>query len=411
MTFSDNKSSHRTKQSLHPVFSLPALRRGGAFWIGLGLLGLLCSATVAAAPNSIQSDFDDDAVLVTLNASAPVSDRIPSSPKAMAREVQRLISEARRSGDPRFLGYAERLFDQQDSQVNQQASPKLTDELLVLRATLAQSLHQFDAARQDLNTVLDRSEAPIQRAQALVTLANIEMVQGHYDLAQPLCEQLTTEFPGLIAASCSAQVAARTGSAEAAYDNLVAKTQSLRKATTQEYLWAQGTLGDIAAQLGQASAAAHWQRVLSQDPDDLYIRAQLADWYLVNEKPDQALAVTEGYDAVDNLAVIRAIAMRRVNDPGKKALASRLRERFEEAIWRGSMLHRRDLARFELDIEQRPEDAAAHAISNWATQREPLDTRLALRAAIAAQDSAALSKLRDWLKKKNQADARYPEES
>lgn len=400
----DKKAPHRTRQTLRSASSLSALRRGGAFWIGLGLLGLLSSATVVAAPSPIQSDFDDDTVLVTLPASAPANDRVPSSPEAMAREVKRLISEARRSGDPRFLGYAERLF-------KQQAGQDLTDSLRVLRGTLAQSLHQFDAARQDFKTVLSRSDVPTQRAQALLTLANIEIVQGNYNEAQAFCEQLTAERPGLIAASCHAQVAARTGAAESAYNQLAAVTRFGNGANNQGYLWAQGTLGDIAAQLGYASAAGHWQQVLSQDPDDLYIRAQLADWYVQNDNPEQALVLTEGYEAVDNLAVIRAIAMRRVNDPGEQALASRLRERFEEAIWRGSMLHQRDLARFELDIDQRPEDAAAHAISNWATQREPLDTRLALRAAIAAQDSAALSQLRAWLKQHNQADARYPEES
>lgn len=404
MTSSDNKTSNRTRQPLHPVLSLPALRRGGAFRVVPGLFSLLCSLTVAAAPGPIQSDFDGDAVLVTLPASAPASGDVPSSPEAMAQEVQNLISEARRSGDPRFLGYAERLF-------NQQTSQELNDELLVLRATLAQSLHRFDAARQDLQAVLDRSEAPALRAQALITLANIEIVQGRYDAAQALCKTLANERPGLIAASCHAQVTARAGAAQAAYNKLNAKTRSSGSAGIQERLWAHGTLGNIAAQLGQDSATSHWQWVLSQDPDDLYTRAQLADWYLNHEKPSQALALTEGYEAVDNLAVIRAIAMRRTNHPEAPALASRLRERFDEALWRGSMLHQRDLARFELDIEQRPGVAVQHAMANWATQREPLDTRLALRSATAAQDNKALARLRDWLKQKGQSDARYPEGS
>jgi tetratricopeptide (TPR) repeat protein len=322
----------------------------------------------------------------------------------MALEIRRLISEARRTGDPRFLGYAGRLFEQQ-------AGQELTDELLVLRGTLAQSLHHFDDARQDFKTVLKRSKAPAQRTQSLVTLANIEIVQGNYDLAQSFCEQLTKEHPGLIAASTCAQVAARAGSAKTAYQRLMTATRSASRTSAQEQLWAQGTLGDIAAQLGLRSAAVHWQRVLSQDPDDLYIRAQLADWYVRNDKPGQALTLTEGYEAVDNLAVLRAIAMRQLNHSDASALASRLRERFDEALWRGSMLHQRDLARFELDVEQQPEDALQYAMGNWESQREPLDTRLALRAALAAQDNAALSQLRGWLKTKHQRDARYPEGS
>ncbi|MEH6354789.1 MAG: hypothetical protein V7760_02035 [Marinobacter sp.] len=365
---------------------------------------MLYSATATAAPSPIQHDFDDSAVLVTLPASGPARDRAFSSPEAIAVEVKRLISEARLSGDPRFLGYAERLF-------KQQAGTQLTDALLVLRATLAQSLHQFDAARQDIQTVLDRSQSPTQRTQALLTLSNLEIVQGHYGLARTLCGQLTTEYPGLIAASCHAQVAARTGAAKAAYDTLIAITRAAVRATDQQRLWAEGTLGDIAAQLGQRSAIEHWYRVLNQYPDDLYTRAQLADWFLQADEPDQALALTEGYEAIDTLAVIRVIAMRRVDHPEAPALTLQLRERFDEALWRGSMLHQRDLARFELDIEQRPTAASQHAMANWASQREPLDTRLAIRAAVAAQDSTALNQLREWLKQQNQSDERYPEDS
>lgn len=404
MTYSDKKPSRRTQVPLHPAFSLPVLRHGGAFLIGLGLLGMLHTSVATAAPSPIQSDFDDDTVLVTLPSSAPTSDAAPPSPQTMALEIHRLISEARRTGDPRFLGYAGRLFDQQ-------AGQELTDKLLVLRGTLAQSLHHFDEARQDFKTVLKRSKAPAQRTQSLVTLANIEIVQGNYDLAQSFCEQLTEEHPGLIAASTCAQVAARAGSAKAAYQRLMAATRSASRTSAQEQLWAQGTLGDIAAQLGLRSAAVHWQRVLSQDPDDLYIRAQLADWYVRNEKPNLALTLTEGYEAVDNLAVIRAIAMRQANHPDAPALVSRLRERFDEALWRGSMLHQRDLARFELDVEQQPKEALQYAMGNWESQREPLDTRLALRAALASQDSVALNRLRAWLEAKNQRDARYPEGS
>lgn len=414
MTYSNKRSPHRTRPLSRLVFSLPALRGGEAFWstrawrasgwTGLGLLGLLCTAIAVAAPGPIQNHFENDAVLVALPASPSANNNAVSSPEALAQEIQRLITVARRSGDPRFLGYAEQLF-------NQQASLQLTDRLLVLRATLSQSLHKFEAAKQDLEAVLNRSDVPRQRAQALITLANIAMVQGHYERARPLCEQLTAEFPGLIAASCRAQVAARTGAGETAYRELTATIRATHSANPDNTLWAQGTLGDIAAQLNKDSAVAHWQGVLSQNPEDLYTRTQLADWYLQNGKPELALATTDDFEAVDSLAVIRAIALQRLTDPGAAALTARLRERFAEAKWRGAMLHQRDFARFVLDIERRPDQALQHAMANWATQREPADTRLALRAALAARDDAALGQIRDWLAQQNQSDARYPEES
>lgn len=399
MTSSNKKSLNQTRAISRRVTFPSALRRTGAFWLALALL---CCATATAAPGPIEADFDDNAVLMTLPDAAAASSDTLYSPAALTVEIQRLIDEARRSGDPRFLGYAERLF-------KRHSNTQLTDSLLVLRATLAQSLHRFESARQDLQTVLERSREPGQRAQALITLANIEIVQGNYTRAQPLCDQLTAEYPGLIAASCHAQVAARSGAPRAAYDTLAATIRSTDTTTSQQRLWAEGTLGDIAAQLGERSAIGHWYRVLNNDPDDLYTRAQLADWHLQTKEPDHVLAITEGYEAIDTLAITRAIAMRRIDHPGAQALALQLRERFDEALWRGSMLHQRDLARFELDIEQRPKAALQHAMANWDSQREPQDTRLALRAATAAQDDTALQQLHDWLRQQNQTDNRYPE--
>ena len=49
------------------------------------------------------------------------------------------------------------------------------------------------------------------------------------------------------------------------------------------------------------------------------------------------------------------------------------------------------------------------AADNWRSQREPLDTRLLLRAADAAGDNEPARKVRTWLKEQGQTDARYPE--
>lgn len=174
-------------------------------------------------------------------------------------------------------------------------------------------------------------------------------------------------------------------------------------------LWAEGTLGDLAAQLGLDSAAVHWGSVLQHAPDDLYTRAQLADWQLQAGNLRATLALTKGYDQVDALAVIRAIALREAGAPEADALTDSLRERFAEAQWRGTLLHQRDFARFQLDIENRPELALKHALANWETQREPLDTRLALRAAQSAGDPSALKRLHQWLAQYDQTDQRYPE--
>lgn len=400
--FSVNTKGSRTLLDLRPATFLPALR-GRAFWIGLGLAGLLLSPDpLQAAPSPIQSDFADDAVLATLPDSPPIPEQLPTTSTDLADRVQNLIGQARSTGDPRYLGYAERLFQRWPES-------QLDDRLLVLRATLSQSLHRFEQAREDLTLVLERSPNRQHRIQARLTLANLETVRGRYAEAQHHCHQLALEYPGLIAESCSAQAVARTGDPETAYRTLAALLARAEGERPTARLWAEGTLGDIAAQLGRDVAAKHWRHALSASPSDLYTRAQLADWHLQRRHYQAVLALTEGHEQVDSLAVIRAIAMLRGNHPEQAVLTRKLRERFSEARWRGALLHQRDYARFLLDVESRPEQALEHAWENWQSQREPLDTRLLLRAAQASGNKDTLAVLRQWLEQYGQTDARYPE--
>lgn len=383
-----------------PAFTLPALR-GRIFW----LVAAFAPFQAQAAPDPIITNFGDDPVLTELPSSAAAVLRETESPEKAGDRLQMLITQGRASGDPRYLGYAQTL-------VNRWPEEQMTDRLRVLRATLHQSLHQFDSARTDLERVISSSSDRQQRIQARLTLANLELVQGRYKEAERHCQALKSAYPGLIAQSCLASVQARTADPETAYRNLasqLADSINRQPADSTSRLWTEGTLGDIAAQAGLPEAKVHWQRVVKATPDDLYVRAQLADWHLGKGHFEQVLTLTRGFEAVDTLAVIRAIAMERVGHPGSSELNSRLRQRFEEARWRGALLHARDVARFELDIENQPQEALRLAIENWESQREPLDTRLLLRSALAANDTVQYQRVRDWLKEQGQSDARYPE--
>jgi tetratricopeptide (TPR) repeat protein len=361
----------------------------------------LLSGAVFAGPAPINTDFDELQILVTLPEPSLATTAPPSDPEQLADLIQAQIQQARSTGDPRFLGYAEGLLHQWDG--------SLTDRLRVLKATIDQSNHRFDIARNGLNDVLKSSTDRRQSLQALLMLANMELVQGRYDSAAQLCDQLTQRLPGLIAASCQAQAMARTGQAESANAQLKQHLGRSRNAPDNSRIWALGTLGDIAAQLDDPAAETHWRQVLAMAPDDLYTRAQLAEWHLSRGESEQTLALTKGYEAVDSLAVIRAIAMKQAGHPDAKRLSDALAERFAEARWRGNLLHQRDIARYQLDITGETSQALEHARTNWTDQREPADTRLLLRAASAAGDTNQLAAVREWLTKHDQRDARYPE--
>ncbi|MFC4257439.1 hypothetical protein ACFOZ5_00175 [Marinobacter lacisalsi] len=378
---------------------LPALR-GRVAW---GLLTLTVSAACLSEPAPIQTQFSDDQVLVTLPDLAPVTDTSFSNAGNLADQVQEHLNQARATGDPRFLGYAQRLL--QDWPEN-----RMTERLRVLRATLWQSLHRFDDARADLNRVLGGNPDRQQRIQALLTLANLEIVQGRYTEAEQACNRLQQHYPGLIAASCAAQVAARTGQAESAYQSLLAQAQQPQpRHSRASRAWAQGTLADIAAQLGREEAESHWRQTLALTPDDLYSRTQLADWLIQQRRYPDVIDLTDGHESVDALAVLRAIALEATGAPAAGALIQSLEERFAEARWRGNLLHQRDYARFLLDLQQQPQQALAHARDNWQDQREPMDTRLLLRAALASADDSTVTKTANWLATNRQQDARYPE--
>lgn len=377
----------------------PALR-GGVF---SGVLALTVATPALSAPAPINSEFSDDQVLLTLPDLAPTQLTDIRTAEQLADQVKTHLQRARSEGDPRFLGYAQRLLQGWPTD-------QMTDRLRVLRATLWQSLHRFEDARADLNRVLASDGRSQDHVQALLTLANLEIVQGRYADALTACNQFAEFYPGLIAASCQAQVLARTGQADAAYEDLKALTQQNQpQSNTTAMLWAEGTLADIAAQLGEPIAEQHWRNVLALDPDDLYSRTQLADWLIQAERYEQAVALTRGYNDVDSLAVLRAIALQATGSERAKGLIKSLDERFSEARWRGNLLHQRDYARFLLDLRQQPEEALKYARENWQDQREPMDTRLLLRAASASGDAAVAGSTTEWLATINQRDARYPE--
>ncbi len=398
--FNDSEPGERTHVRPQPAATCPALRRRAFRCLAL-TIGLVLPTTLLAAPVGIDIDFNDNDILATLPATAPVVNDQRSTAQQAADMVQRYIHQARTEGDPRYLGYARALLDRWPEN-------NMTDRLVVLDATVHQSLHQFQMARELLSEVVQSGDR-IQRIQARLTLANLELVQGNYTAAHTHCEQLASTLPGLISTSCLAHVQARTGQASTAYATLLTAIQNAPHPDPTSLIWAEGTLADIATQLGRPEAGEHWQKVLTMAPEDLYARAQLADWLLEQGDTEAVVALTDTYEHVDELAVIRAIAMKRQNHEGADQLAARLKGRLDEALWRGNLLHQRDLARYALDIADEADSALQYALSNWQEQREPMDTRLLLRAANRLDDQAVLNNVRSWLQRHNQQDARYPD--
>ena len=70
------------------------------------------------------------------------------------------------------------------------------------------------------------------------------------------------------------------------------------------------------------------------------------------------------------------------------------------------MVHRREQARYLLDVDHQPAAALAAAQENWKVQREPDDMLILLRAAQAARQPAAAGAVQQFLRQTGLEDSR-----
>jgi uncharacterized protein (TIGR02996 family) len=341
------------------------------------------------------------------NDDATVLERLPSRAIPQLREAKAMpaaeaphdvgaavaratayVRASRVEGDPRYLGYAEAALRPWWADA---AAPTV---VLVLRATIRQSRHEFDAALADLDRVLQRSP---RHAQALLTRATVLTVQGRYGPARDDCARLAGLVPARYAAVCAAAIDSVTGRADAAYAAVAEALADAPRGSAAERAWAQTLLGEIAHRRGDAAAEAHFRAALAADPGDVYLRAAYSDWLLDERRPADVVALLAGASRVDPLLLRLALAQKALGDPEAAASIAALAARFDAIRARGDRVHEREQARFELFLDANPAAALALARSNWAVQREPADLRVLAEAAAAANDRATLALVRQWL--------------
>lgn len=288
--------------------------------------------------------------------------------------AQFYIGQARATGDLRFLGYAEAVLAPWVTQAT--AEPAA----LVLQAIVQQSRHEFDAAL----ATLDRSLASRPNdAQAWLTRATVLRVVGRYAEASESCGQFARWADPSVSLICEQSLKGLTGDLEAAYATLGGiATQRMRDA---ERAWRDAELGEMAVRLGRDADAERWFREeLAYSPKDFYVKAAYADLLLRQHRSVEVLTLLKGEESIEPLLLRLAIAQKQQHDPGLARSSALLQAAFAAEAERGEAVHRREQARFLLEVQNRPQDALAVALANWAVQREPDDTLILVTAARAA---------------------------
>ncbi|MFT3713604.1 MAG: hypothetical protein QM817_38595 [Archangium sp.] len=379
-------------------------------------------------------------------AEVPIRKRVAPvlSEQDAAKRARELVVEARaRGGDPRLLGQAQAVLSKWWTG---SASP----DVLLMRATVKQSLHDFEGALADLDVLL--ASRP-DDDQAWLTRATVLNVLGRYGDARASCAHVgssdaqntdaqntdaqNTDAKNTDAKNTDAKNAdAKNADAKNAdAKNADAKNADAKTATDErmrspsdplqiarvvcdappralsgelrEALASLATLAptDAASRAWVASVRGELERwadddsatekslreALKLDADDSYTRLLLAELMLDTKRNAEVLKLYAGRALNDTELLMVVLA------GGTDQQKNDLTERVAANRQRGETLHRREESRYALRVENDPAKALELAVENWKVQREPADARVLIEAARAAKSDAAAEPAKKWL--------------
>jgi hypothetical protein len=306
------------------------------------------------------------------------------------------IARARATGDLRYLGYA------QAALAPWMKKTPVPTQVLVLDATILQSRHAFGPALAELDLALaQRPEDP----QGWLTRATVLRVLGRFEEAQASCRRLSSAADPAITTLCVQSLRSLTGHLKDSYTTVAALPE--QALPPEARAWRFSELGEMAERLGDDVAAERWLRQgLGVARDDLYMRSALADVLLRQQRAAETVQLLNGLDSMEPMLLRLAIAHRMLRDPLAQSSATLLGGEFDLEQQRGDAVHRREQARYFLDVDPQPQAALAAALANWQVQREPDDVLALLRAAQAARQPDAAAPVREFLRAQHLEDLR-----
>ena len=306
------------------------------------------------------------------------------------------IKQARATGDLRFLGYAEAIL------APWLTRPTVAPQVLILDATILQSRHSFEASLAELDRALKATPNDVQ---GWLTRATVLRVLGRYDEATASCEHLSAAAGPVVTSLCVQSLRGLAGHLREAYQTIAAL--AAQELPVEVRAWRYSELGEMAERLGDDRAAEHWLRQgLALVPLDFYMRTACADVMLRRGRPAETLELLSGYESMEPMLLRIAIAHEQLRDDAGSQANAQLSAAFDVEQQRGDAVHRREQARFLLDVERRPAAALAAAQENWRVQREPDDVLILLRAARAADQPQAAAAVLEFLRRTGLEDSR-----
>ena len=321
----------------------------------------------------------------------------PNNVNLAVRLARLYIERSRDEGDPRYLGYAQAALGPWWK------LDKPPIEVIVLRATLFQSTHQFGKSLKDLDTALKLDP---NNGQAWITRATILQVQGEYAQALKSCAHLYALAPALITLTCEANIRNLNGDALKSYQDLKIGYQQEPDKNPAIQVWVLTLLAEMAIRLGDLAAADKtFQQAINIEKPDSYLLGAYSDFLLDQNRPQEVIKLLKDKTNIDALLLRYAEALKNAHSDQAELQIESLKQRFSAAALRADTVHQREQSRFELRLMHNPAKALEVAQQNWLVQKEPADARVYLEAAVAANNKSAVATMVDWLKVNHLEDA------
>ena len=389
------------------------------------LVASLCLAATAAAADAPYTPGSDGEVLERLvvpQLAGTASLRElrnhwmsqPTLVPAALAYARAALELNRREEDPRYLGYAEAALRPWWGQ------PLAPPEIMLLRANLRLARMDYTNALRDLQALID-GPAPEGQA-ARLTRAGVRLSQGDAAAARADCDAAADHVSSLVAVTCAAAAKGLAGDAAGGLAELEGALAAGAGAPLAAELWARAVAAELALRLDRVPAARRQfedatRRMSEADATDPGLLAAYADFLLDQGEAGRALTLLAPYARQDTLLLRQTLAERaagRAGDPlaaaAAQAHARRLGLRFQEMRQRQDRTHLREQALFELGVRDDPATALQLMRESWVWQREAVDARLYLRAALAAGQPAAAAPVLEWLRASGLKDARLAPE-
>lgn len=355
-------------------------------WLAGFLLTVAALQTHAARP-AIQRTGPADSIVEHLprgySELEPRGDASSGAPDLAT--VERLLAVAQRTGDARLASRAEAQWLSLPPRVRN------STRALQVYAYIVQHRHDFAASLKILERVL---VAEPTSSDAILALAQINLVLGRVRQARSDCAQLSLGMDVRSALICVSALAERTGQYPQAR-SLVERWVS-EPSNNQSYRrYMLITRGEIAARSSESDPDRWFRQALALDPDDVRTLSAYARYLNHANRPADTRALLAKAPRTDALQLQEALAAIALKSPDSAELTRQLSARYALAHSLGTVPEMRDEAELLLATGK---SAAALALAkkNFETQRDYEDVDLLQRASRAANDPTALKRIDDW---------------